>query len=89
MEIIYEKNRYLFALHGCPELADDIGAFLDALGLSRAVLIGYSFGGLVTQHFAARHPGRVRVLVLSNMGPLRRTARFFPRPYRATSMPPM
>jgi len=52
--------------YSCPELADDIGAFLDALGLSRAVLIGYSFGGLVTQHFAARHPGRVRALVLSN-----------------------
>ncbi|MCE5283541.1 MAG: alpha/beta hydrolase [Deltaproteobacteria bacterium] len=52
--------------YGCPELADDIGAFMDALGLSRAVLVGHSFGGLVLQHFAARHPERVLALVLAN-----------------------
>jgi pimeloyl-ACP methyl ester carboxylesterase len=50
----------------CQELAEDIAAFLDALGISKAVLIGHSFGGLVIQHFAARHPERVRALVLSN-----------------------
>ena len=52
--------------YSCPELAHDLRAFLDALGLSRAVLIGHSFGGLVIQHFAARHPERVLALVLSN-----------------------
>ncbi|MEI6632649.1 MAG: alpha/beta hydrolase [Chlamydiota bacterium] len=52
--------------YGCPELAEDIAAFLDALGISRAVLIGHSFGGLVIQHFAARHPERVLAFVLSN-----------------------
>lgn len=52
--------------YSCPELAEDIAAFLDTLGISRAVLIGHSFGGLVIQHFAARHPERVTALVLSN-----------------------
>jgi pimeloyl-ACP methyl ester carboxylesterase len=52
--------------YGCPELAEDIAAFLDGLGISRAVLIGHSFGGLVAQHFAASHPERVLALVLSN-----------------------
>lgn len=52
--------------YGCRDLADTIGAFMDALDLPRAVLVGHSFGGLVVQHFAARHPGRVRALVLAN-----------------------
>ncbi len=52
--------------YSCLELADDLGQFLDALGLPRAVLIGHSFGGLVIQHFAARYPGRVLALVLCN-----------------------
>jgi pimeloyl-ACP methyl ester carboxylesterase len=52
--------------YACAELAEDVGAFMDALGIGRAVLIGHSFGGLVLQHFAARHPGRVMALVLSN-----------------------
>ena len=52
--------------YSCPELAEDIAAFLDGLELSQAVLIGHSFGGLVVQHFAASHPERVLALVLSN-----------------------
>ena len=52
--------------YSCPELADDMAAFLDALGLPQAVLIGHSFGGLVIQHFAARHPERVLALVLAD-----------------------
>jgi|WetSurMetagenome_2_1015567.scaffolds.fasta_scaffold00126_17 pimeloyl-ACP methyl ester carboxylesterase len=52
--------------YSCRELAEDIGAFMDVLGLPRAVLIGHSFGGMVIQHFAARHPDRVMALALSN-----------------------
>ena len=52
--------------YSCPELSDDIAAFLDAMGISKAVLIGHSFGGLLIQHFAARHPERLLALVLSN-----------------------
>jgi pimeloyl-ACP methyl ester carboxylesterase len=59
----------------CREQADTIGAFMDSMGLSRAVLIGHSFGGLVVQHFAARHPGRVMALVLSNTASTSRQSR--------------
>jgi pimeloyl-ACP methyl ester carboxylesterase len=52
--------------YSCAELADDMAAFMDALGLSQAVLVGHSFGGLVLQHFASHHPERVLALVLSN-----------------------
>ncbi|AXK33540.1 alpha/beta hydrolase [Streptomyces armeniacus] len=45
-------------------LADDLAAFLDALGLRRAHLLGTSFGGAVAQHAALRHPERVASLVL-------------------------
>ncbi len=52
--------------YSCAVLADDIAAFMDAMGISNAVLIGHSFGGLVLQHFAARHPARVTAMVLAN-----------------------
>jgi pimeloyl-ACP methyl ester carboxylesterase len=37
---------------------------LDALGLSRAILVGHSFGGMVACEVAAAHPARVDRLVL-------------------------
>lgn len=46
---------------------DDVAqlvAVLEALGIDRCDLIGYSFGGPVAATFAARHPERVRHLVL-------------------------
>jgi pimeloyl-ACP methyl ester carboxylesterase len=46
------------------DLADDLVALLDALGLERAHLLGTSFGGAVVQHTAIRHPERVASLVL-------------------------
>lgn len=52
--------------YSCSELADRIGKFMDMLGLTKAVLIGHSFGSLVIQHFAACYPQRVLALVLSN-----------------------
>lgn len=38
--------------------------FLDALGIDRVSVVGNSFGGALTLHLAARHPDRVRRLVL-------------------------
>jgi len=37
---------------------DDIAAFCDALGLVRPIVLGQSFGGMVAQSYAARHPGQ-------------------------------
>ena len=36
--------------------ADDVAALVDALGLSRTVVLGTSFGGFVVQRYLARHP---------------------------------
>lgn len=43
---------------------DDVADVMDRVGWSDAVVAGCSMGGCVAQAFAARHPGRVRGLVL-------------------------
>jgi pimeloyl-ACP methyl ester carboxylesterase len=45
-------------------MADDIAALIDHLGLGPVDVMGYSLGGGVALHTAARHPDRVRRLVL-------------------------
>jgi pimeloyl-ACP methyl ester carboxylesterase len=44
--------------------ADDVGAFMDAVGLQSAVLLGSSSGGYVAQQVAVQVPHRVDGLVL-------------------------
>ena len=46
------------------DLASDVVAFMDAVGTPRAVLVGASSGGLVTQQVATTHPQRVAGLIL-------------------------
>jgi pimeloyl-ACP methyl ester carboxylesterase len=46
--------------------ADMLAAFMDALGARRADFVANDSGGLVAQMFAARHPERVRSLLLTN-----------------------
>ena len=41
---------------------------LDKAGVERADVLGYSLGGMVAQHLAARSPERVRRLVLTSTG---------------------
>lgn len=43
---------------------DDLVALVDGLGLDRPALVGLSLGGGVAVTFAARHPDRLRALVL-------------------------
>jgi pimeloyl-ACP methyl ester carboxylesterase len=40
------------------DFAADVGAFMDAVGLDAAVLVGASSGGYVAQRFAVDNPGR-------------------------------
>ena len=42
----------------------DLKALLDHHGLSQAILVGLSIGGMIGQGLAARHPGILRALVL-------------------------
>ncbi|HSF27311.1 MAG TPA: alpha/beta hydrolase [Actinomycetes bacterium] len=46
------------------DLASDLAAFLDALEITRAVVLGSSSGGYVAQQLAVSHPERVAGLVL-------------------------
>ncbi len=42
-----------------PGLADDIAAFMDAIGVWKADIFGYSMGAAVGLHMAIRHPEKV------------------------------
>ena len=44
--------------------ADQVAAFLGAIGIEQAHVAGMSFGAAIGIHLAARHPGRVRSLSL-------------------------
>jgi pimeloyl-ACP methyl ester carboxylesterase len=46
--------------------ADQVAAFLGAIGIESAHVAGVSLGAAVATHLAARHPGRVRSLTLSS-----------------------
>ena len=41
-----------------PNLADDVAAFMDAVGLKKADVFGYSMGAIVGLQLAIRHPQR-------------------------------
>jgi pimeloyl-ACP methyl ester carboxylesterase len=47
----------------------DMAAVLDAAGMPRAVLVGMSLGGYLSQRFRLAHPERVAALVLVDTGP--------------------
>ena len=47
-------------------LADDVAAFMDAVGLARADVFGYSMGAVAGLQLAIRHPAKVNRLVLAS-----------------------
>lgn len=51
------------------DMADDVFAVLDALGLASAHVVGQSMGGAVAQHMAIARPDRVKSLVLFYTAP--------------------
>ena len=51
--------------YGMADYADDAAALLQALDWAPAAVVGVSFGGMVAQELALRHPGLVSRLVLA------------------------
>jgi non-heme chloroperoxidase len=50
------------------DFADDAAAFLDAMNIARAAVVGHSFGSFVGRRLAIAHPDRVERLVLIGTG---------------------
>lgn len=51
--------------YGVDDLADDLAALLSSLGMGRVHVLGTSYGGMVAQAFALRHPEHLDHLVLA------------------------
>src|SRR6185503_6410416 len=49
-------------------LADDVAAFMDAVGLAKADVFGYSMGAVTGLQLAIRHPEKLDKLVLASGG---------------------
>lgn len=60
------------------DYVEDVDEVRRHLGAERVMLLGHSHGGIVAQAYAARHPGRVRKLVLAST-----LARFGPEQEKA------
>ena len=50
-----------------PNLADDVAAFMDAVGLAKADVFGYSMGAGAGLQLAIRHPAKVNKLVAASV----------------------
>jgi pimeloyl-ACP methyl ester carboxylesterase len=50
-----------------PNLADDVAAFMDAVGLEKADIFGYSMGAAAGLQVAIRHPEKVNKLVAASV----------------------
>ena len=47
-------------------LADDVGVFMDKVGLKKADVFGYSMGAVAGLQLAIRHPDKVNKLILAS-----------------------
>jgi proline iminopeptidase len=73
--VLYDHRGCGRSEHGDPALwrmdqwADDVRGFCGVLGIEKPIVFGHSFGGLVAQAYAIRHPGHAARLVFAGTGP--------------------
>lgn len=73
--ILYDHRGCGRSDHGDPTLwrmeqwADDVVGVCDALGVEKPIIYGHSFGGMVAQMHAVRHPGKASKYVFAGTGP--------------------
>lgn len=49
--------------------ADDVHEVCNVLGIEKPIVYGHSFGGMVAQTYAVRHPGHASKLIFAGTGP--------------------
>jgi pimeloyl-ACP methyl ester carboxylesterase len=57
--------QFTFSFEDC---ADDLAAFLTAIGKDKVIVVGYSMGGAITQHLWQRHPEKISGIVFTATG---------------------
>jgi pimeloyl-ACP methyl ester carboxylesterase len=60
----FGDSSYVTRVGSLKDLADDLALFLDAVGVAKAAVCGWSLGGGVAMEFAASRPERTEKLVL-------------------------
>jgi pimeloyl-ACP methyl ester carboxylesterase len=75
-QIVYYDHRGHGRSDPCPSdewtldvFADDVVRLCDALGVSKPIVLGQSFGGFVAQRYLQRHPQHAQKVILSSTSP--------------------
>ena len=58
------RKQHLPQGHTTRDMAEDLKAAMEELGIRSASVMGVSMGGMIAQHFAAAYPGMVEKLIL-------------------------
>lgn len=61
---MFSRRNHLSQGHTTRDMARDLKAAMDVLGIEKVDLVGVSMGGMIAQHFAADYPERLGKLVL-------------------------
>jgi len=59
-----ESSRSGHGMASVAEMADDVDALRETLGVDRVTLLGHSFGATIALNYALRHPAHVKRLIL-------------------------